>query len=223
MSDESTVDMPPQYLLARPDLDAATHRLPITAWTCQGIVLETLKNYMLANPPQDCGFAFSQRYHTDPSESKILLDVGYHWKTQLAKMTPATYINRGEVRIGQLTLTGETHVNPKESSVQRNVTNTMSVTLSCIAPGIGFAEQYAEYNKQAIMSFSREIKKELGLRQFRLIGMSKPTIYLDTKDTFVIELTIEISFDEGWIVQREDPKLKTVGLVIFDAVTKQKY
>ena len=192
--------------------------LPMTAWNVQSIVYELLAGYMLRNDPEQLGFRFKQKYTQDPSTSSILLDIGYNWKTTEASKLPACFITRGDVELKGLTMNGAAAIDTPNSDTTRLTTNLMTVQLACIATNLGFTEQFAEYCKQALTSFQQEIKHEFGFRRFRLVGMSKPAIYLESKEKFVVLLTLETAFDEGWVVHSQDLRLKTVSQNIFNGI-----
>ncbi|NBQ68970.1 MAG: hypothetical protein EBU46_09125 [Nitrosomonadaceae bacterium] len=199
-------------------LDTPGSRLPLTPWNVQSIVYELLSNYMLKNDPEQLGFKFKQKYHIDRTKSDIVLDIGYNWKTTEANKVPACYITRGDVEIKGLTMDKATNVNTITSETSRLLLNTMTLQIACIATNLGFTEQFAEYVKQSFTTFGQEIKREFGFRRFNLSSMSKPTIYLESKEKFVVSLNLDVAFDEGWAVSGNDLKLKSVGRVIFDSV-----
>lgn len=199
-------------------LSTVGSRLPLTAWNVQSIVYELLANYMVNNDPEELGFKFKQKFSVDKTKSDVVLDIGYNWKTTEANKVPAIYITRGDVQLSGLTFDKATQVNTITSETSRLLLNKMAIQLACIATNVGFTEQFAEYIKQSFTTFSQEIKREFGFRQFHLSSMSKPAIYLESKEKFVVLLNLDVAFDEGWVVQGNDLKLKSVSRVIFDGV-----
>lgn len=202
-------------------LETPGSQMALTAWNVQSIVYELLANYMLANDPQKIGFRFTQKYDVDKAKSGIHLDIGYNWKTTEASKTPACFITRGDLKLQKLTLGEMVDIDTKVSETSRLSLNRMEIQVNCIAEPVGFTEQFAEYVKQAFMSFSQEIRAQFGFRRFQLVGMSKPAIYLESKTKSIVVLTIDVAFDEGWTVRGNDLKLKTVSRAIFDGVTDQ--
>jgi len=214
--------MPNEPVYQNPNsLETPGSQLTLTAWNVQSIVYELLANYMLVNDPQKIGFSFTQKYAVDKTKSGIHLDIGYNWKTTEAAKLPACYITRGDLRLQKLTLGEMIDMDTKTSETTRLSLNRMEIQVTCIAEPVGFTEQFAEYVKQAFMSFNQEIKAQFGFRRFQLVGMSKPAIYLESKTKSIVVLTIDIAFDEGWTVRGNDLKLKTVSRAIYDGVTEQ--
>lgn len=194
-------------------------KLRLNAWSVQTIIYELLSNFMSSNDPEEMGFTFKQKFNEDRLKSDIVLDVGYNWKSKDATKTPACYIVRGDVSLKKLTIGENQSYNVKESEESRFLMNSMQVQLNCVATGLGLTEQFAEYVKQSFITFSQEIKREFGFRRFLLVSISKPSLYLESKEQFVVTLTLDVVYDEGWTVQGQNLKLKTVGRVIFDGIT----
>lgn len=199
-------------------LETVGSKLSLTAWNVQSIVYELLANYMSSNDPEELGFKFKQKYSTDNTKSGIVLDIGYNWKTTEANKIPAVFISRGDLELKGLTIGTTVGINSVNSEASRLLLNTMQLQIACVATNLGFTEQFAEYVKQAFTTFSQEIKREFGFRKFHIQSMSKPTFYLESKEKFVVSLLLDVAFDDGWIVQRNDLKLKSVGRTIFDGV-----
>ena len=60
---------------------------------------------------------------------------------------------------------------------------------------------------------------EFKFRRFRLSGVSKPQIYVESSDHFIVVLSIETVFDDSVVIYKDDLKLKTVSSLIFDGTS----
>jgi len=196
--------------------------LCLNAWTMQNIVYEIIAGYMAANDPETLGFSFKQKYDPDITKTSIFLDIAYNWQQAKSDKRPAIFIQRGDVNLTTPTI-GQTFSDPniKESEEDRFTLNQMEVKVSVIGTNLGFAEQLAEYVKQPLISFAKEVRRDFNLRRFRLVSLGSPKNIVDPKDHFVIELLLQTAFDEGWTVKGEHLKLKTISKQIFDQVTKR--
>jgi hypothetical protein len=197
---------------------AAARRLRLTPFNVQEIIFELIRNWMLANSGEDEGYTFKQKYNIDPSKSEIVLDIAYNWKAKNAEKLPAIFIQRSDAKVVYPTMGQVVSRNPKESEETRLGYVSCSIEVACLATTLGLTEQFADYVRQPLMLFRNEIKEAFGFRKFSLNEISKPTIYVEGKDNFVVRLGIETVYDEGWTVKADDLKLKTVSRAIFDGV-----
>lgn len=199
-----------------------TPTLYLNAWSTQNIVYELVINYMLANPPETLGFNFNARYDRDRTKSGILVDIAYNWDSSIANKRPAIFIQRGDWDFKHPTMGQSISFNNiAESEEERMSINLVPVIVKVIATPVGFAEQLAEYVRQAFIYYQKEIQRDFKFRRFRITEVSKPQKYVDATDYFAIMISIEVAFDEGWVIKGDDLKLKTVGRVIFDSVTSK--
>jgi hypothetical protein len=193
--------------------------LHINGYNLQRIVYELLKNYMLGNKPEECGIQLAQKYDADPTKSGIKLEVAFTWKTQDMDKVPAIYVQRGDIDISSPLIAQATSYNVKDSEANRMLINEMPVIISCVAAEpVAVVENLAEFAKQALMSFRSEVKSDFRLRKFQLRKITKPERTKESKNNFVVDLMIETAFDEEWKVSRQDLRMKTVGLAIFDGI-----
>lgn len=196
--------------------------LVMNAWNVQGVVYELIKNYMLTNTPQEVGFEFTQKYSEEPSNNNIFLDISFNWKKDQQGKRPAIFISRGDLALDYPTFGAAVGSNIKESEEQRMAIQKMPITVSCIATNLGFTEMLAEYVKQPLLAFRKEIRRDFKFREFALKTVSKPqVISVESKDNFVIELELSTAFDECCIIKGDDLKLKTVSKFIFNEITSK--
>lgn len=194
--------------------------LNLNAWSIQNIVYELVTNYMVANPPDTLGFNFAARYSKDSTKSGILVDIAYNWDGAVAGKRPAIFIQRGDWDFKHPTMGQSINLrNMVESEDERFAMNILPIVIKVIASPVGFAEQLAEYVRQPILHYRKEIQRDFNLRQFKLSEVSKPQIYVEAREYFAIMISIEVAFDEGWVIKADDLKLKSVGRVIFDGIT----
>jgi hypothetical protein len=187
----------------------------LTPWTVQNICYEILKNYMTINPPQKEGYKFSQVY--DPNELKtgISLNIAYHYNDVVIQKRPGLYVYRGEANFAFPTINQTVGLNSRESEKTRYSMVQMPINIAVVATNVGFAEQLAEYVFKIFLRYQEVIKDDFCIRQFKLVSLSQPSIYLESKDHFVVNVNILAVFDMGATIRADHLKLKTIAYTIF--------
>ena len=202
-----------------PDLlDPSPVVVALTPWVVQGIIYELITSFFLKNQPADMGYPLKLKYDTDKMKSDIFVDVAYNYNAAVSNKRPSVFISRGDCEIAGKTMGHVVHSNPKESEIQRLILNTLPINVAVIGSPIMQAELLADYTKQAFISFQQEIQQDFNFRRFRLRQVSRPQIMTEAKEYFVVNLAIEVVYDEGFILKRDDLKLKSVCLAIFDSL-----
>lgn len=196
-----------------------SHEMVLTPWTVQNICYEVLKNYMTANPPQNEGYIFTQKYSPDDLESDISLEIAYHYKDTVIQKRPGIYVSRGETSFKFPTLNQQIGGNSMESEKMRYSMLEMPVNLAVVATNVGFVEQLAEYVFKIFLRYQEVIKNDFCLRQLKLVSLSEPTLYLESKDHFVVNVLLQSVFDMGAVIKGDDLKLKTVSFAVFTSCT----
>lgn len=187
----------------------------LTPWTVQNICYEVLKNYMTANSPQSQGYRFSQKYDPDELKTGIGLEIAYHYKDSVIQRRPSIYVARGDTTFSFPSINQMIGGNNKESEIERFGMLTMPLDVSVVATNIGFAEQLAEYVFKIFFRYQEVIKKDFCIRQFKLVNLSAPMLYLESKDHFVVTVQMQVVFDMGAVIKGDDLKLKTAAYTIF--------
>ena len=196
--------------------------LYLNGYNVQRIVYELIKNYMIANTPAQCGVTLAQSYDPDITKSTIFLDISYNWKAQAIDKVPAIYVQRGNIDMKSPTIGQSIGQNVIDSEDTRIIINTMPVKVTCIAASpVAVVENLAEYVKQPLIYFRREIKSDFRLRGFTFNTITTPAIVQEGKTNFYIDLMLTATFDENWIIKKEDLKLKTCQF-IFDEIIKNR-
>ena len=199
-------------------------KMVINPLTLMEIVYEVITGYMAHpnNDPSEMGYRFTSRYNHDETKSDIHVALSYDWKATTASKVPAIFIQRGTSQLKHPTMGGiVSHAGHKDSEDERLVINEVPIIVTVIAKPFGVAEQIADWIKQGLVSYQLEIQRDFRLRRFKVVEVSAPKIYIEGKDEFAIMLSINAVFDEGWILKRDDLKLKAVGTAIFDKVTSK--
>lgn len=201
--------------------EAETPLVPMSPWVVQGIVYELLQGFFLRNPPESLGYPLKLKYDTDKIKSDIFLDIAYNYQASVANKRPSIFISRGDADIKGLTMGHQVGGNVFESERTKLMMNTVPINVAVIASPIMAVELLADYAKQAFISYQQEIQRDFNFRRFRLHSVSKPQIYVEAKEYFIVNLSIEVVYDEGWTIRRDDLKLKSVGLAIYDSLQTQ--
>jgi hypothetical protein len=189
--------------------------LVLTPWTVQNICYEVIKNYMIANTPQSLGYRFTQVYDPDELVTGISLQIAYHYKDDVIQKRPGIYVSRGEAAFGFPTLNQMVGINVKESEKTKNSIIRLPLNIAVVGTNVGFAEQLAEYIFKIFLYHQENIRNDFCFRQFKLVNLGQPTLYLESKDHFVVNVLLEAAFDMGTVVKGDDLKLKTVTYSVF--------
>jgi hypothetical protein len=198
------------------EIDARDVReMVLTPWTVQNICYEVLKNYMTVNLPQNEGYAFTQKYSPDDTESDISLEIAYHYKDAVVQKRPGIFVSRGETSFRFPTLNQMIGSNSKESEKSKYTLVEMPVNLAVVATNVGFVEQLAEYVFKVFLRYQEVIRNDFCLRQLKLASLSAPTLYLESKDHFVVNVLLMSAFDMGAVIRGDDLKLKTISYSVF--------
>jgi hypothetical protein len=189
--------------------------LVLTPWTVQNICFETIKNYMIINPPQKQGYKFSQKYHPDDLRTEIALEIAYNYKDVAPQKRPGIFVSRGDVSFVFPTINQSIGINNAASEKHKYTMVQMPVFLSVVATNIGFTEQLAEYIFKIFFNHQENIRNDFCLRQIKLMNMSPPQLYLESKDHFYVSIQLMTAFDIGAVIKKDDLLLKTVSYNIF--------
>jgi hypothetical protein len=205
----------------REKLEQDTRIMVLTPWTVQNICYEIIKNYMLENPPQKEGYKFTQTYSADDFETGIALEIAYHYKDAVIQKRPAIYVSRGPVMTQFPTINQTIGSVPRESEITKLAIMQMPINLAVVATNVGFVEQLAQYVFKIFLRYQEVIRNDFCLRQFKLVSIEQPTLYLESKDHFVVNVQLQAVFDMGSVIKRDDLKLKTVSYTVFTSCAEQ--
>jgi len=195
------------------ELNERDERVPVlTPWTVQNICYEALKNYMLVNSPQEEGYMFSQRYDEDPLKSGIGLEIAYSYKDAIIQKRPGVYISRGESSFKYPIWNQMLAQNPAESTKTKSAIIELPIIIAVVATNVGFVEQLAEYVFKFFLRHLETLTNDFNFRRIQVANVSPPQLYLESKDHFVINITLLTHFDMNWYLIGDDLKLKTFML-----------
>lgn len=195
--------------------------LHLNPWNVQQIIYKIIQTFMLTNNPKDMGYTFEQKYALKKEESQIDLEIAFNYKADTASKRPAVFVARSNADIKYPTMRNTLGVNYKESEEFKLALITLPITVSVVASPVGFVEQLADYVKQPLMYFAQHIQEDFGFSKFRLVSIATPKLYLEAKDNFVVELALQVEYNDNWVVRGDHLKLKTFSAAIFDSVVKK--
>lgn len=193
----------------------------LTPWTVQNICYEIIKNYMLENPPQKEGYKFTQVYDADDFKTGIGLEIAYHYKDAVIQKRPGIYVSRGPATVQFPTINQTMGLVNRESEKMKFGILQMPINLAVVATNVGFAEQLAQYVFKIFLRYQEVIRNDFCLRQFKLVSIEQPSIYLESKDHFVVNVQLLAVFDMGSIIKGDDLKLKTITYTVFTNCAEQ--
>lgn len=205
----------------RETLEKDTRIMVLTPWTVQNICYEILKNYMTENPPQKEGYRFTQTYDPDDLKTGIGLEIAYHYKDTIVQKRPGIYVSRGDVAFQFPTLNQTMAVNYKDSQQMKFGILNMPINVAVVATNVGFTEQLAQYVFKIFLRYQEVIRNDFCLRQFKLVSLSEPKIYLESKDHFVINVSLLAVFDVGSIIKGDHLRIKTITHTVFTSCAEQ--
>lgn len=195
--------------------------IPLSPWAVQGIIYELITKFFTANSPESMGYPLKLKYDPDKLKSDIYVDIAYNYNGSAANKRPSIFISRGDCDIAGKTMGHQIPGgHPADSTLARLLINQLPINVAVIAAPVAMVELLADYTKQAFISFQQEIQCDFGFRRFRLHNVSRPQIYVEAKEYFVVNLSIEVVYDEGFMLKRDDLKLKSVGLAIFESLAE---
>ena len=189
----------------------------LNPYTVTRIVYEIIKTYMLTNTPDEAGVKLVQKFDADPKKSQILLDISYNWRTKDMSKVPAIFVGREDVEYKTPTMGQNQAARLPNDPMTRFALGTIPVVGTCVAAEpLAVVEQLAEYIKQPLLYFRDEVQKDYGIRRFQLTKVTKPKLLPEGKNNFFVELIVDITFDEGWVVNRDTLVLKHICVELFD-------
>lgn len=195
---------------------AAQGECRFSTWTAQSIVYELIKNFMIAQTPAALSLPLKLKYKEDPTESDITLDINYKYDAAIASKRPAVFVGRGDIALSHPTFQQTIGGNSADSESSRMTINNVPVTVTIIASPVMTTELLTEYVKYPLLCYQKEIQEDFNLRRFRVTGISKPSLYPENKDYFIVTMNVNIAYDEGWTVRGKDLKIKTVSWKIYN-------
>ena len=197
----------------------AGQEMYLNAYIVTRIVLEIVRTYITNNSPSQCGVQLAQVYNPDPTKSDILLDIAYNWREKDISKVPAIFIQRSDDELKSPTMGQTISENTKLGSEDRLVIHTMPVIISCVAAEpLAVVENLAEWVKQPLLYFRKEIQLDFGLRGFKVVRITAPKLLKEGKNNFSIDILLNITFDDGWKISRDSLVLKKIGVELFDKV-----
>jgi hypothetical protein len=189
----------------------------LNAFVVTRIVYEIVKLYMMNNTAASVGVPLAQKYDVDYTKSDILLDIGYNWRTKDMSKVPAVYVQRGDVTLKYVSIGQQISTESKTGQQARNAWSTMPVTVSCVAAEpIAVVENLTEYIKQPLLYFRKEIQNDFGIRHFILDRITAPKLVAEGKNNFVVDLVMNITYDDSWTITPETLKIKRMGIDVYD-------
>lgn len=193
--------------------------ITLNAYTVTRIVYEVIKTYMLANTPTQAGVRLAQTFDADYKKSGILLDIAYNWRTKDMNKVPAIFIQREDVSFKTPTM-GQNAVNRSPGSPETKLAMaTMPVTVTCVAAEpLAVIENLVEYVKQPLLYFRNDVQQDYGITRFQLAQISKPKLLDEGKNNFYVDLTVNISYADSWVVHKDTLKIKHIGIQLFDQI-----
>ena len=192
-------------------------KITLSNYTVPRIVYQIIKLYMMNNRPEDVGIILKQKFDPDQTKSDILLDIGFNWKTQVMSKVPAVFIQREDATYKTPTFGESTASDQITGKETRVAIVSLPIVVTCVAAEpVAVVEQFAEYIKQPLLYFRREIQVDYGIRSFILEKVSAPKLLAEGKNNFYINLILNVDYNDGWTISRNDLKVKRIDITLFD-------
>ena len=191
--------------------------LYLTPFVVTRIVYELIKTFMVNNSPEKCGIQLAQTFDPDPTKSSIFLDMSYNWKADKASKVPAIYVQRGQVQLKSPTMGQVIKVSEFSGAEHRKVISTMPIIVSCVAAEpLAVVENLAEYVKQPLLYFRKEVEIDFGIRRLMLDSITPPKLVMEGKNNFYVDLEITAVFDDDYRITKDSMKIRRIGVELFD-------
>ena len=195
--------------------------LYLSPYVVTRIVYELIKTFMLNTSPAKAGVQLAQTFNADPTKSSIHLDMSYNWKADKAGKVPAVFIQRGPVQLKSPTMGQTISVKGLDSAEKRKVVNTMPVVISCVAAEpLAVVENLAEYVKQPLLYFRKEVELDFGIRGFKLDTIQAPRLVGEGKNNFYVDLEMTITFDDDFQITKQAFPMRRISVQLFEALTQ---
>lgn len=192
-------------------------KITLSNYTVPRIVYQILKLYMMNNKPEDVGVILKQKYDPDQTKSDILLDIGFNWKSQVMSKVPAVFVQREDAIYKTPTMGENVATDQVTGKDTRVAIVSLPVIVTCVAAEpVAVVEQLAEYIKQPLLYFRREIQVDYGIRSFILEKVTAPKLLAEGKNNFYVNLLVNVDYHDGWTISRNSLKLKKVDVTLFD-------
>ena len=193
--------------------------LELNAYTVTRIVYEVIKTYMLSNTPEQAGVRLQQTFDADYKKSGILLDIAYNWRKKDMSKVPAIFVQREDVTYKTPTMGQNSTMRTANAPENKFAMATMPVVVTCVAAEpLAVVENLVQYIKQPLLYFRNDVQNDFGITRFQLAQISKPKLLDEGKNNFYVDLTVNISYPEGWVVNRDSLKIKHIGVQLFDYI-----
>lgn len=184
-------------------------------YDAQRFVYEVLQNHLLTNTPASLGYPGKKKYAKDSEKSDIKLTMAYSFKPEQPDKYPAIVVYRGAARYNQAqTFKGTIGTNTKEGDMYKTAAVTMPVTVVVIEKELAVVETFAEYVLHPFIYFNSQIQDEYNFKKFRVGSLSAPQpIAGAEQNMYMLELQLELEFNQTWKVSGDFLRLKTVEIV----------
>lgn len=183
----------------------------LTPFYIQAALKEVLHLFMLHNSPASLGFAFNEKYNPERTAgNNIYLDMAFSFDTASMQTRPAIFVYREDAAFQGVTFDRTLGSNSAESERLRSHLTRCNFGVACIAQEIGFVEALANYITIPLLEFESQIRADLCLQRFRMSSMSRPQLYQESKEHYIIVLGIEVAYFTGTKIREEALKIKNI-------------
>lgn len=187
---------------------------PTSPYDVQTYIYEILENHFLTQTQEDLGFASKKTYNRDYKKSDISLSIGHSLKIQTPDKVPAVYIVRGDARINAFgSIGGRIGNNVVEGTKDKAAHVSLPISLLIIEVDAAVTEKFAEYVTYPFLYFNTEIGREYNFQKMSVVNISSPQpIDKDQKESFAIQVDLNIDYYQTWRVKGDYLRLKTVHI-----------
>lgn len=152
----------------------------------------------------------------------ILVESIHRWRGELVEKRPACII-KANGRQNLRMMLGDVVGTTEQGFVQYQTFWVGSHTVFCIHESGASAEILATEVQRELTQFSPVIRQYLGLYNWQVTEVGAAAEVEESRESFVIPVTVGWAYGEGWILQQESLKLRKVPLsVLLDGVLLQE-
>lgn len=144
----------------------------------------------------------------------ILVESIHRWVPELTEARPAVIIKRNAYANQRLGI-GDRHLGPstdKWGDAHYTTFWAGSHTLFCIGGSGAQAELLATEVQRELTQFGPVIQHTLGLHRYQLMEVGPISELEEATENFVVPVTVGYAFAENWLIRKQAPVLRSVGL-----------
>ena len=144
----------------------------------------------------------------------ILIESVTKWVPRLTEKRPAIIVKPNSMTNVRLGLNDQRQGPPVDAQGNKHFSTfwTGSHTLFAIGNSGAQAEILASEIQRQLTGFADEIRRSIGLQQFRVLELGPISELEEAIETFTVPVTVGYAYGENWITRQQAPRIKRISL-----------